>query len=53
MVVDTVMARSWLREPALAVLEQAGLLPALIRVTGDAAPVSSLLRPWGWTRNLE
>ena len=52
-VVDTVMTRSWLREPALAVLEQAGLLPALIRVTGDAAPVSSLLRPWGWTRNLE
>jgi flavin-dependent dehydrogenase len=53
MVVETVMARNWLREPTLAVLEQAALLPALIRVTGDAAPLSSLLRPWGWTRNLE
>jgi len=47
-VVDAVMRTPWLREPALAAVGWAGLLPSIIRVTGDAAPVSSLLHPLAW-----
>lgn len=44
-VVDAVMARAWLREPALGAVAGAGLLRRIIRITGDAAPVSSLIGP--------
>lgn len=43
--VDGIMARGWIREPALAAVAGAGLLRRIIRVTGDAAPVSSLFPP--------
>lgn len=47
-VVDAVMSRPWLREGALDLVARGGLLPAIIRVTGDAAPVSSLFDPRQW-----
>lgn len=47
-VVDAVMRRGWLREPVLDALDRSGLLPPVIRVTGDAAPVSSLFLPSPW-----
>lgn len=47
-IVDAVMTHAWLREPALAALGGTGLLPGVIRVTGDAAPVSSLFNPLDW-----
>lgn len=49
-VVHAVMTRAWLREPVLGLLDRARLLPPIIRVTGDAAPVSSLFHPTGWAR---
>lgn len=52
-VVDAVMGRGWLREPALALVERSGTLPAIIRVTGDAAPVSSLWNPSSWAEARE
>jgi flavin-dependent dehydrogenase len=45
-VVEAVVSRSWLRDPVVERLGRApALLDALLRVTGDARPVRSLLRP--------
>lgn len=47
--VEAVVSRRGLRERAVSLLVGApGSLSALIRVTGDAAPPSSLLRPGSW-----
>jgi flavin-dependent dehydrogenase len=48
-VVEVIMARPRLRGPVVDLLARGGALDDVIRVTGDAAPVSSLLRPGLWT----
>ncbi len=47
-VVEAVLARPWLRERIVSRLDRAGALGPLVRVTGDADPVSRLLSPQWW-----
>jgi len=47
--IEMVMARPWVREPIMAWLGRTGWLDQLVRVTGDVAPVSSLMHPRSWT----
>jgi len=48
--IEAVMARPRIRDPILAGLGRSRGLDALVRVTGDIAPVSSLVHPRSWTR---